>query len=256
MSNKATLATVQGIKESLSKEVEKGEDMSAEAAKDMLDQLDKCKMTMGILTKSLIGTVVSKLKKHDELGPTAKSLIKKWKQVAKDAEAAKTQTRRGSNSSTGSAAAAAAAAAADVPLANAEEWDDLAPQRRGMCQKLHKFLGVHKTSLVKSGINEEALDHLMVARATEIEFNIHNKYSGKDDYAAKSRSLCFNLKKNGDLAESVILGQTSPENLVDMSSEELASSEARKAREEGAKKLIDSKRLDWDQANEDKINEM
>jgi len=64
------------------------------------------------------------------------------------------------------------------------------------------------------------------------------------------------LKKNGDLAESVILGQTSPENLVDMSSEELASSEARKAREEGAKKLIDSKRLDWDQANEDKINEM
>ncbi|CAB9497152.1 Transcription elongation factor A protein 2 [Seminavis robusta] len=256
--SKATLATVQGIKTSLEKEVAKGDDISSESVKDMLDQLDKCNMTMAVLTKSLIGTVVSKLKKHDDLGPPAKALVKKWKKVAKDAEAnkqAKKAERRSSNNS--AAAAAAAAATDDQPLANAEEWDDLLPQQKIMCQKLHKFLRTHKPALVKDGINEEAVDHLLVSRATEIEAAMTTKFkNNRAGYAEKARTLCFNLKKNAQLAEQVILGQIEADKLITMSSEEMASSEARKAREEEAKKLVDSKRLDWDQANEDKINEM
>lgn len=251
------MATVQEIKESLAKEVEKGEDsLSEESCRDMLEQLDKCNITMGVLSKSLIGTVVSKLKKHEVLGPLAKSLIKKWKQVAKDAAAApdtaskNKAARRASNTSSGGTAD-------DIPLANADEWEDLAPQRKSMCQKLHKFLGVHKRVLVKSGINAEAVDHLLVSRASEIESAITTKFANDNSrYADKARSLCFNLKKNAQLAEHVILGQVSADELVNMTSEQLASAEARKAREEGAKKLIDSKRLDWDQANEEKINEM
>ena len=255
MSNKATLVKVQGIKESLAKEVEKGDDkMSVETVQDMLKQLDECRMTMKILTTSLIGTVVSKLKKHENplVGPAAKALIKKWKAVAKDAAAtkeAKKAERRASSSSVG------AGGDDDVPLANAEEWEDLSPQRRGMCQKLHKFLSAHRSQLISSGINAEAVDHLLISRASEIEEAMYSKLSGSD-YTDKGRSLCFNLKKNADLSSSVILGQLPALQLIKMSSEELMSTEARMAREKDAKKISDSKRLDWDTANEDKINEM
>ena len=247
---KQTLVTVQGIKAKLEKEVGKGDDLSTETCKDMLDQLDKCHMTLGVLTRSLIGTVVSKLKKHDELGPTAKALVKKWKKVAQDGEAnkAKKLERRTSNTS--------ASATDDTPLADPEEWEDLSPGRKAMCQKLHKFLATHKKDLVKSGINEEAVDHLLVSRASEIEAAMTQKMPDKAAYTEKARSLCFNLKKNGQLAEQVILGQVDANELLSMSTEQLASAEARKAREEGAKKLIDSKRLDWEQANEAKVNEM
>ena len=250
MSNKATLVKVQGIKEALAKEVEKGDDLSVDNAKDMLEQLSECKMTMKILTTSLIGTVVSKLKKHNDMGPQAKALIKKWKTVAKDAaankEAKKAERRASSNSNTNSE---------DVPLANADEWEDLSPLRKGVCQKLHKFLGVHKPRLVKSGINAEAVDHLLVSRASEIEAALYSKMSGSD-YTDKARSLCFNMKKNADLSSSVILGQLPADQLIKMTSEELMSAEARLAREAESKRMSDSKRLDWDTANEDKINEM
>lgn len=251
MSNKATLVKVQGIKEALAKELEKGDDLSIDNAKDMLEQLSECKMTMKILTTSLIGTVVSKLKKHEDMGPQAKALIKKWKTVAKDAaatkEAKKLERRASSNSNN--------TAAEDLPLANAEEWDDLSPSRKGVCQKLHKFLGVHKARLVQSGINAEAVDHLLVSRASEIEGALYSKMSGSD-YTDKARSLCFNMKKNADLSSSVILGQLPADRLIKMSSEELMSAEARLARESESKRMSDSKRLDWDTANEDKINEM
>lgn len=249
---KQALVTVQGIKVQLEKEVGKGDDLSTEAVKDMLDQLDKCHMTLGVLTRSLIGTVVSKLKKHDDLGPTAKALVKKWKKVAQEGEAnkqAKKAERRASNTS--------ASAAQEVPLADAEEWEDLPPGRKAMAQKLHKFLGTHKKDIVKSGINEEAVDHLLISRASEIESALWEKLSrDKTSYTDKARSLCFNLKKNAELAEHVLLGQVEASALLSMSSEQLASAAARKARDEEAKKLVDAKRLDWDTANEDKINEM
>jgi len=64
------------------------------------------------------------------------------------------------------------------------------------------------------------------------------------------------LKKNARLAEEVMLGQVTADELTRMTSEQLISNETRVAREQDAKKLIDSKRLDWDTANEDKINKM
>jgi len=109
--------------------------------------------------------------------------------------------------------------------------------------------------MVKSGINAEAVDHLLISRSVEIEGAVHNKLSGSA-YADKARSLCFNLKKNARLAEEVMLGQVTADELTRMTSEQLISNETRVAREQDAKKLIDSKRLDWDTANEDKINKM
>ena len=267
MSVKNTLATVQGIKESLTKEIEKGDDeLDEESCHDMLEQLDKCEISLQVLSASLIGTVVSKLKKHEALGSQAKGLVKKWKKVAKGetesgsggaASAAASAKRRGSEASASSNNNNNndnnAPSAADM----IEEWADLPPHRQSICQKFHQFLGAHKKKLVKSGINAEAVDHLLVSRASEVEDATNKKFaSDRGGYTQKARTLCFNLKKNADLAEQVILGQVPADELVNMSSEQLASAEAKREKEEAAKKLIDSKRLDWEQANEDKINQV
>ena len=70
------------------------------------------------------------------------------------------------------------------------------------------------------------------------------------------KRLAFNLKKNGPLRDRVILGQISPERLPQMSPEELQTEERARERDATVKKLQDSRRLDWEQANEKKINDM
>jgi len=110
---------------------------------------------------------------------------------------------------------------------------------------------------VKDGINAEAIDHLVVERATEVEAAIHAKYPyQKEDYLSKARSLCFNMKKNIPLATQIILGQLEATELVNMTSEQLASEDKKKEMEARTKKLWKSKQLDWESQNESKINEM
>mmetsp|Transcript_26690 Transcript_26690/g.30534 ORF Transcript_26690/g.30534 Transcript_26690/m.30534 type:complete len:184 (-) Transcript_26690:858-1409(-) len=70
------LATSGGAVETLS-------DEDVESLKDMLQQLESLEVNLEVLTKTLIGTIVSKFKKHEVLGPTAKALVKKWKAIAK-----------------------------------------------------------------------------------------------------------------------------------------------------------------------------
>jgi transcription elongation factor S-II len=263
------LSTVEGIKASLSKLLP-GESLSpedGEQCKDMLEQLDKCEVTLEILTKTLIGTVVSKFKANEQVGPLAKALVKKWKQIAK------AETPAASESGTSSAASTTAKKAIkkmekpakaerreSVSSATAEaeaEWAGLQPHRNTTVKKLHTTMLAAKPSLVKQGINAGAVDHLAVERATDVEAQIHRKFpNDKTEYLAKARSLFFNIKKNVDLTTQILLGQIPADELVDMTSEQLASDEKRKEMEERARKLMDTSRLDWEQANEDKINEM
>jgi transcription elongation factor S-II len=201
----------------------------------------------------LIGTVVSKFKNHATVGPTAKALVKKWKKVAKGevvvvASSTTATTTATATATTSSSAVTAASTKPDrkkpaaaqrrdsVNSATEEmqnEWASLQPYRRTTCQKL------------------------LVERATEVETAIHGKYPHqKQDYVSKARSLCFNIKKNIPLASQIVLGQIEANELVNMSSEQLASDEKRKEIEERTKKLMESKQLDWDSQNESKINEM
>jgi transcription elongation factor S-II len=53
----------------------------------------------------------------------------------------------------------------------------------------------------------------------------------------------------------MLLGHVDPPELVLYTAEQLASDEVRTKRKETAQRLIDSRRLDWDQANEARINE-
>ena len=139
----------------------------------------------------------------------------------------------------------------------ANELIVLSPMRQNICKKFFEIFQTVKENLVSQGINEAAIGHLLGPRVFELEACMWKSFhNSKKDYTDKARSLAFNLKKNRDLTQDVILGSLEVETLVTMKSEELASPEVLQKRREEAKKLADSKRLDWDQANEDKINEM
>jgi transcription elongation factor S-II len=267
-------STVTSIRASLSKllPTESLSPENAERCKDMLDQLDKIEVTLDILTETLIGTVVSKFKTHETMGPVARALIKKWKKVAKadesappasssiapSAKAIQKAAKHSSTSSNSNSKKAERRESISSAVAEAEvEWAGLQPYRQTTVKKLHSFMLLTKPSLVKQGINANAVEHLAVERATDVETKIYEKFlNNRTDYLGKARSLCFNIKKNMELTIQVVLGQIEAGELVDMSNEQLASDDARKDREERARKLLDTSRLDWDQANEDKINEM
>lgn len=264
----ATIKKIEALKGAMSKKLASVDSLSSEdveSLKDMLQQLDAMKdVNLEVLTKTLIGTVVSKFKKHSEIGPTAKALVKKWKATAKGEAAA---AASGNSKTSPAAKSAKSKDSAEKPKRRnstnpateelKEAWYTLQPYRSTTCKKLHEVLEKAKPVLIKQGMNADALEHLTVERASEIEMAIQTKFMGqKQEYVGKARSLCFNLKKNTSLTSQIILGQVSSKELVAMSSEQLISDEKQKELEERKNKLMDANMLDWEAQNEDKINEM
>jgi len=266
--------TVLNLKQALEKELQAasssqkdGENKNAASAastercRDILEQLDAHRMTLAILTETLIGATVNKLKAHRELGRTAKALVKKWKKVVASEQPAVAQPnikkekpvppqRRESSSSHHSGTGGD-----DDQSAPELEWQGLPDPRQSICQKLYTILQAAQPALLQQGVSPEAVRHLTGPRAAETERALHEAFSANTKaYTDKARSLCFNLKKNTKLAVSLCLGQVEPTELVHFTAEQLASDDIKQQRRATAQKLIDSRRLDWDQANEDKIN--
>jgi transcription elongation factor S-II len=137
------------------------------------------------------------------------------------------------------------------------EWGDLPPLRRNISCKFREVLLLSRPSLLKEGYSGEALSPLCLSRASEMETALAKAFpNDRKGYTDKARSLSFNLKRNQDLRGAVLLGRTGAAALIHMSSEDLAPADKAKERREQVKDLQDSRRLDWEQANEDKINEM
>lgn len=240
---------------------------------DILQRLEKQNIDLAVLTETLIGASVSKLKKHEnaEIASTAKGLVKKWKGVANQAQAAaaaaaggggKSTPKSDNNSTSGSSSAPSSAKLKRLSSAGSSELNadaefvGLPPHRINICKKFHTTFLMSKTDLSKD-LNESAVSQLCISRAAEVDAAIDTWSKGmKPTYMEKVRSLVFNLKKNGPLREQVILGQVTADRLTKMTSEELLSEEKAKERDETVKHLQDSRRLDWEQANEGKINEM
>lgn len=272
----ASIRVVKDLKDSLSKEMNGDGSVggdNCERCTDILSQLDSSHMTLQILSETLVGTVVSKFKKHSDpsVAAQAKALVKKWKQLA-------TQSGLGASSSSSSAAkktlpaakrrqsqepkkpapsVAVSTATSTTAVDDIAEWDHLPPLRKNTAKKIHQTFQLSSESLVKGGIHADALKSLVCSRATEVESSCHEfARGGKDAFLTKVRSLIFNLKKNESLRENVLLGATSSETLVKMTTAELATNDKKEEREKLVLKLKDSRRLDWEQANEDKINDM
>lgn len=247
---KHAVSTVRELKQSLSKCND-----DEERTMDILKQLEACPMTVSILQETLVGTVVSKLKSSEQpaVAAQARALVKQWKRVAKSSAAVAT-----SSSSKSAVTASPLQSTEDDDAAAVEaEWGDLPPLRRNISCKFREVLLLSCPSLLKEGYSGDALSPLCLSRASEMETALAKAFpNDRKGYTDKARSLSFNLKRNGALRSSVLLGQTASTALIHMSSEDLAPADKAKERNEQVKDLQDSRRLDWEQANEDKINEM
>lgn len=280
MSLSSTIATVRQLKQSLTKELEDEGGGNHERIIDLLRGLDECPgVNLAVLSETLVGAAVSKFKSHanTDISNAARSLVKKWKKLAKQggvggekslddkvSPAASAPRRSLNGVSSGAKLVASSASSKKLSVTNTAEtaaaeaeWSDLPPLRKNICNKLHSTLSLSKPSLLKSGFNAEALNTLCTSRSSEVENAIQTHSRGeRQPYTEKARSLIFNLKKNAPLRENVLMGSTPPDSLVKMSSDELATSEKAKARQDEVARVQDSRRLDWEQANEEKINEM
>ena len=256
--------TVQDLKTSLAKQLPCDTPERTEQARDILHRLDECNMTLPILSDTLVGTVVSKFKSHSQLGDVAKSLIKKWKQMAKQQQQQQQQQPPAVRqmSMGASSVASSSTTTAAVPEITTDEWADLPLLRRNIRSKLLSILKLSKKSTLTEGKDDDEAkfshEQLCVSRSNDIEEAMYTLCGGTDGdaYKEKARTLCFNLKKNELLRNQVLRKRLSATELVTMSSDQLATTEQQVEREETTKKLQDSRRLDWEQANEDKINEM
>ena len=263
----STVKKVNQLKESLGKELKKKD--NGERCTDILNQLDAVEdMSLAVLTETLIGAVVSKFKSHNDLGVSsiARTLVRKWKQLAKQAGIGKVSQSAARApvavnpkpaAQTNPAKKITTTSQTNESAITCKEWDHLPCLRKNIANKLHLTFVASTDSLSKSGIHVDAIRSLTMSRATEVEIACHEHSKGsKQSYQDKIRSLIFNLKKNSDLREDVILGNISAETLVKMSKQQLATAEKSKQRNETVEKLRGSRRLDWERANEDKINEM
>jgi transcription elongation factor S-II len=267
----STLSTVQDLKIALLKDLPAVTDVQIEHCLTVVEQLSNCQVTLVILTETMIGKEVSKLKNHENvpLKNAAKTLIKKWKRVAAEASGAAAPASTASASKAkisisaakiGKAERRGSSNSSDAPSNPETEWMGLAPHRQNIAKKFYSLLLAVQPDLTKQGMHIDAVNHLMAPRAAEIENAMYDKFrnhaASSNAYTDKARTLSFNLKKNRDLCQRVVLGRVSATALIDMTSEQLAPVATKIAREVEAKKLQDANRLDWDQANEDKINEM
>ena len=283
----SAIATVNDLKEALNKEMVSPEADHTERIVDILTRLNEVPITLPILTETLIGAAVSKVKSghpNADVAAKAKALVKKWKKLAKEGgvgaasgggsnpglERGESSASVASSSGSGQQAkraimkkAAAANASAESGEGNdtnsvESEFAHLPNLRKNISVKMHGILMMSKAEMTAGddGFDGTAIDHLALFRAGEVESAIQTISRGeKSAYMDKARSLTFNLKKNADLRQQVLLGQVSADELVKMSPDQLAPAEKAKARDKMVEDLRNSRRLDWEQANEKKINE-
>jgi len=274
----SNIVKVNELKDSLVKQLENG--IEDERCIDVLNQLQSCSIDLNVLSETLVGTVVSRLKRNEnaKISTIAKGLVKEWKNIAKQRcslrksavskIAQKSIKVKPHNSGSNCRAEKCTVhnsqmeSCFNLPIEISitdicAEWDNLPPLRKNCLKKLYSTFVLSATSMTESGIHANTFKSLCVSRSSQVEEVIHTLSRCKNTpYTNKVRSLVFNMKKNTILRENVLIGSTTPSKLVMMSSNQLATDKIAKERSKLVENLQDSRRLDWEQANESRINEM
>ncbi len=282
-----TIKKVNDLKESLIKIITK-QSNDDERILDILSNLDQIQIDVSILAATLIGATVSKLKSNtnENVKIKAKSLVKKWKQVAKEsgvvatssssssdvksknnssssapADYSGTQSPQSSPSHKGTSNAATAKNPTPNPNMNTssttsesiQQFDHLPNFRKNSAMKLYDTFQLSQKILNDSPTPTTTI----IIKSIQVEEAIQSYSNGnRKSYIDKIRSLLFNLKKNTDLRNSILLNTLSPSKLVTLSPQELQTTEKLKEQQEQVASLQGSRRLDWEQANAEKVNEM
>lgn len=231
-----------------------------------------------------------------EVVAKAKYLIKKWKQIAKQSgvgSSSKKNADGNNNAMNGSAekkrqslvskpssstssmtngtssdskpsasSTSSTSSSSATTVKSVTAWDHLPSNRKNSAMKLYEtFILSSSSQRLKTEIeiNDDSptVSSTMINQATKVEEAIQTYSKNKKKlYIEKIRSLVFNLKKNAPLRENVILNTTTPQTLVNMTSKELQTIEKAKECSKLTASLQGSRRLDWEQANAAKVNEM
>lgn len=242
-----------------------GDSTDSGAALDVLRTLDKTTVTVTMLKETKIGHTVGKLRKHEneKIANLAKSLVKTWKSMALSPKPATLERKTSTVSVASSDDSSVSEKTAKAPSSNGSNGTKSSPSRPPMSGPLippglDKVRATVRTKLKEILEASEGGNPGDVAMDIEItmakQFGMGLANENKKDYTAKFRQLSFNLKKNAPLREDLLQQLVTAEQLVTMSSEELATAEKRneilKLRDDAFQRA----RLDWADANEEKIN--
>jgi transcription elongation factor S-II len=231
-----------------------GESTDSGAALDVLRTLDKTVMTVGLLKETKIGHTVGKLRKHEneKIANLAKLLVKNWKNMAQSPRQPAALERKTSTVSVASSDGDAPEKPEKKPASKPSLSGPLIPPG------LDKVRATVRTKLKETLEASEGGNPTDVAMDIEItmakHFNVGLANENKKDYSAKFRQLSFNLKKNAPLREDLLQQLVTAEQLIAMSSEELATAEKRNELIKLRDDAFQRARLDWADANEEKIN--
>ncbi|KAG6974937.1 hypothetical protein JG688_00002825 [Phytophthora aleatoria] len=231
-------------------------------ALEVLRGLEKTAVTYAILKETKMGHTVGKLRKHEneKIASLARLLVKSWKSMALSPRPSASEVERKASSSGNSNKT-------ETPPKTSSGSNGLktAPKPPAARTSSTPFIpaGLDKVrATVRTKLKEileasEGGDPGEVAAAIEVAMarTYHMGAPGelKKDYMAKYRQLSFNLKKNGDLRQNLLDDSVSGDQLIKMSAEELATEEKRAQIEKLRDDAFQEARLDWAEANHEKI---
>lgn len=232
-------------------------------ALEVLRALEKSPITYAILKETKMGHTVGKLRKHEneKIASLGRLLVKSWKNMALSPKAS-SSTASSSSSSRSHAKKETSPKPSSSPGSNGLKT---APKPAAARVSSTPFIpaGLDKVrATVRTKLKEileasEGGDPGQVAAAAEVAMarTYHMGAPGeqKKEYMAKYRQLSFNLKKNAELRQNLLDDSVSGDQLVKMTAEELATEEKRAQIEKLRDDAFQEARLDWAEANHEKI---
>ncbi|TMW65905.1 hypothetical protein Poli38472_003670 [Pythium oligandrum] len=244
-----------------------GDSTDAGATLDVLRTLETKTMTVTMLKETKLGHTVGKLRKNEneKIANLAKSLVKAWKTMAQSPKPSKVTLERKTSSTSVGSSDSSGSSAPEKKVSSSSSSSALKPRSNQptggpfIPAGLDKVRATVRTKLKETlELTEEGGNPSDVAMAIEIamakQFNMSLPGENKKDYTAKFRQLSFNLKKNAQLREDLLQDMVSAEQLIAMTPEELATEEKRNEIMKLRDDAFQRARLDWADANEDKIN--
>ncbi|KAI6202693.1 hypothetical protein M3Y94_00470300 [Aphelenchoides besseyi] len=239
---------------------------SMDDAIELIETLEQIPVTIKVLTDTRIGITINDLRKktNDErLAKRAKALIKKWKNIIDSVAAAVVEKNANSGSKANNKSASNGRSEAadgyksttkrDSPPSDDEEPPAKKPSVSNSSsaptsfkrvtpptdQKRQKTVSVLTSSLRGSGEYPDGTQDPEDV-ALRIEAALFEEHGLSEAYYAAVRSRASNLrdKKNPGLRENVLIGVVSPNKFARMSTQEMASDEMKKQREEFTKESI------------------
>lgn len=237
-------------------------------ALDVLRALDRATVTVAILKETKMGHTVGKLRKHEnaKVAALARTLVKAWKSTAmspRAATAAPAERRASSSSNSSADDKIPKKADRPKPVQEQPKPKPVAVARVSLGPfipaGLDKVRATVRTKLKETLRASEGGNPEDVAVAVEIAmarmFGMGMPKENKKDYTAKFRQLSFNLKKNAALREDLLNEVVTADQLINMSADELATEEKRNEIQKLRDDAFQRARLDWADANAEKINQ-